>query len=102
MDEDRRFTDPFKDDLHKLIEHMADIRGSVSEIKVEMVNSRKIMEDHHRTLYGVNGTPGLTIVVDRLDQVEKSRTKHLSIIYTAIAGIGLKAFWGFIVGNKAP
>lgn len=98
MNEDRRITDPFKDDLHALVERVSDMSQTLSRIEEKLLK----VEDHHRTLYGVNGQPGLTIVVDRLDQVEKSRAQHLAVIYTAIAGLVLKAFWGVISGTKAP
>jgi hypothetical protein len=96
MSEDRRITDPFKDDLHALVQRVSDMSQTLSRIEEKLLK----VEDHHRTLYGINGQPGLTIVVDRLDQVEKSRSQHLTVIYTAIAGLVLKAFWGVISGTK--
>ena len=95
MTEDRRFTDPFKEDLHQLVENVSAMRESLAKIEEKMEK----VEDHHRTLYGINGNPGLTIVVDRLDQVEKSRSKHLSIIYTALAGLVTKALWSSFYGR---
>lgn len=98
MSEDRRITDPFKDDLHALVERVSDMSATLGRIEEKLLK----VEDHHRTLYGVNGQPGLTIVVDRLDQVERSRSQHLAVIYTSIAGLVLKAFWSVIAGTKAP
>lgn len=94
--EERRFTDPFKDDLHRLVENVADIKEALSRLEEKMLK----VEDHHRTLYGVGGQPGLTIIVDRLDQVERSRAKHLGIIYTAIAGLVIKSFWTLLFTNN--
>lgn len=98
MSEDRRITDPFKDDLHELVSRVADMSNTLVRIEEKLLK----VDEHHRTLYGNNGIPGLTTVVDRLDQVEKSRERHLGIIYTAIIGLWLKAFWSVIAGTKVP
>lgn len=95
MTEDRRFTDPFKEDLHRLVENVSAMRSSLAKIEEKMEK----VEDHHRTLYGINGSPGLTIVVDRLDQVEKSRSKHLTIIYTALTGLGIDVILKYLNGR---
>lgn len=98
MSEERRITDPFKDDLHELVRRVSEMSGTLVRIEEKLLK----VDEHHRTLYGNNGVPGLTTVVDRLDQVEKSRERHLGVIYTAIVGLWLKAFWGVLVGSKVP
>lgn len=98
MTDERRITDPFKDDLHELVKKVSDMSNTLVRIEEKLLK----VDEHHRTLYGNNGVPGLTTVVDRLDQVEKSRERHLGVIYTAIVGLWLKAFWGVLVGTKVP
>jgi len=102
VNEERRVTDPFKDDIHQLIEHVGAMRTSLAVIEQQMLAQMIKVEDHHKTLYGVNGTPGLTISVDRLNQAERIRERHLGVIYTAIAGLSIKEFWSLFMGNKGP
>lgn len=90
--DDRRLTDPFKDDLHRLIEHVGAIKESIARIEVQMVK----VEDHHKTLYGVNGSPGLSTIVDRLNESEKSR----KWLWTAIGSLGLKTLWDVLTTHR--
>jgi hypothetical protein len=94
--EDRRKTDPFMEDVHTLVMKVSAMSETLARIEEKMIK----VDDHHKTLYGINGTPGLTIAVDRLDQLEKSRNAHLSIIYTAIAGILAKVGWDVVTNHK--
>lgn len=97
MTDDRRLTDPFKDDLHTLIEHVGDMKGSLARIEEKMLK----VDDHHKTLYGINGLPGLTIVVDRLEQVEKDRSGKFMLAWTAIIGLAAERAWAFLT-HKGP
>ncbi len=98
MSEDRRITDQFKDDLHELVKKVVEMSETLVRIEEKLLR----VDEHHQTLYGNNGSPGLIKVVDRLDQVERSRERHLGAIYTLIVGLWLKAFWGVLVGSKVP
>jgi len=92
MSEDRRFTDPCRNDI-------AAIRESQIRTEAQIVSFIDKLESHHRTLYGSNGQPGLTIKVDRLEELEKSRTFHRGVIYTAVAGLGLDRIFSWIKGH---
>lgn len=68
------------------------ILSKLNEIQLEQVKQNSKIEDvlrmasdHHKTLYGVNGDPGIDKVVDRLQQTEDTRNKHFWVLYPAIA-----------------
>ena len=68
------------------------ILAKLNEIQLEQVKHNSKMDDilekangHHRTLYGINGDPGLHTVVDRLNENEKERAKHFWVLYPALA-----------------
>ena len=98
MSEDRRITDPFKDDLHELVKKVSEMSGTLVRIEEKL----KTVDEHHRTLYGAYGQPGLTTIVDRQDQREKARQKHLAAIYTTLICLVINAFWRVLTGTKAP
>jgi hypothetical protein len=57
----------------------------------------KMLENHEKSLHG-NGTPGLIIRTDRLEQAEETRKRHFLVIWGGIATVGVKAFWAKIFG----
>lgn len=64
---------------------------TLNEIKIAQVEKNAKLDqvlawvqEHHKTLYGVNGSPGLDKSVDRLLAIEQSREKHFWVIYPAL------------------
>lgn len=82
------------------------ILAKLNEIQIEQVrqNSKiddllRLSESHHRTLYGINGDPGLDKVVDRLNENEKERSKHFWVLYPAIGLSLIKHGFNWINGK---
>ena len=53
-----------------------------------------LIRDIHTAIVGNNGTRGLNTRVALLEQDKSVRDKHLFAVYTGIAGLALKTFWG--------
>ena len=63
----------------------------------------KIMERHDRILIGNgNGTPGIITRMDRIEQVAKTRSWNLRIIWTAIVGLITKLFYDIFTHRWSP
>ena len=68
----------------------ADVAEIKSELRslVLLINERneylkRMLEEHHKTLYGEGSDPGLSKTVDRLNQAKGHSDKHLFAIYSA-------------------
>ena len=62
------------------------------ETKLDTVCSKldNFISKHDTVIFG-NGTPGLRVKVDRLEQVEKMRSWHYRTIWAGLSGLLLKA-----------
>lgn len=70
--------------IHQIHGELIEFR---SEMKTRAGHFQELLEDHHTTLYGDgNGTPGMRVRMDRLEQSSKAREKHIFAIWTAVLG----------------
>ena len=86
-------------ELIRVGEHLKSLmeQGKTShEYLADMVKS------HHRDLYGVNGSPGIKISLDRVLQLEKNLSRHFWIIYGSLIVGFFKIVFDFIIGKKIP
>lgn len=87
-------------------DRLDDIQVVIADIKVRLfahleieekqnAEIHELLKKHDQTLYG-NGHPGLKTQVDRIEQREFDRSKHIAAMWTVIAGIliaiGVQAF----------
>jgi hypothetical protein len=61
----------------------------------------ELIRDHHETLYGDgNGSPGLRMRTDRLEQRQSRRDQHFWVMWTAVIGTICGTIWAWISGQK--
>ena len=63
-------------DGQEIIERLARIEERVAEVREDTVELR-------RGVFGYNGTPGLVMRLDRLEQTERRRTWTILALFTA-------------------
>lgn len=68
-----------------ILNKLNEIQLSQVEKNAKLDEVLRMVTDHQRTLYGVNGDPGLSTIVDRLQQTEDTRNRHFWVLYPAIA-----------------
>ncbi len=66
-----------------ILQALGEIRGDVAQIE--------------RMLIGSNGTPGMSVRLDRLEQSHKVRARVELAGITAIAGLLVKAIWDILL-----
>jgi hypothetical protein len=77
------------DELKQQLTRIEDKLGTMSE------NLTKVL----KTIYGTNGSPGMRIVVDRLNQQNKSQVKREWLMWTTIVGMASAIVITFIIAN---
>lgn len=85
------------------------IKSELMEFRAEMRERGKrqdeLLGDHHLTLFGDgNGSPGLRMRVDRLEQTEAERKIWIGAAITAGIGAAVTGVWNLfhIGGGKSP
>lgn len=86
--------------LEKLWTKLNEIQLVQVEKNVKLDEVLRLVQEHHKTLYGINGNPGISVIVDRLDQSGKERSKHFWVIYPALTLSLLKHAMSYFNGVK--
>lgn len=99
--------DDFTLEKLKIVERLGDIDNKLSnhfqrfEHHLEMdelfqKNLVKMVDSHEKMLVGTNGSDGMKIQLDRINQKEKWRTTMFGTMWTAIAGLVAAAVWNVL------
>lgn len=80
----------------RLVSHMESEIGTFTRLQ-ETANEnfrvlREILNRHDKLFFG-DGTPGILMKTDRLEQLEESRKWHFGAIWAGIIGIVTKIFY---------
>ena len=72
--------------------------------KDEMMQEQvqKIITNHDKMLLGTNGSDGMKINIDRLNQKEQWRSKMSGAIWVAICGLITVAVWNVLTNQPTP
>lgn len=99
--------DEFTLEKLRIVEKLDDIKSDLSAHiqrfdhhceKDEMVQSeiKDMVKSHDRMLLGANGSDGMKVMIDRLNQKEKWRTTMYGAIWVAICGLVTASVWNVL------
>lgn len=70
-----------------IVRDLGEIKLSLARIEISNTNMSNQLKEHHETLYGNGGEPGVKTVVDRLNELEKGKQARWTLAWTAIGGL---------------
>lgn len=80
--------------LDEIVESLSDVGKQLAGIAVVCPETRKLVAQHHRSLYGSNGDPGLVGVIHEMredarkrDEAATRRQKQLTGVFAGLAAL---------------
>lgn len=83
----------FRKDLKEIRDGVADIRLEVEKVRQQTSRVEPVEKCVERIQYSLNGngTPGLKTRLDRLENLTRTMTKALWLLFASIVGLAAKA-----------
>ena len=75
---------------------LSDVKERLTVIETKFEGAEKKLDEIHSAIVGKEG---LSIKVDRHDQIIQGWQKNINVIWVAITGLAVKAFWGLFNKN---
>lgn len=76
-----------------IVKDLGEIKTSLARIEAGQAEVTRNITILQRTVFGEGSEPGLSKIVDRLNESEKGRASRLAAIWVAILSLSVKAVW---------
>jgi len=73
--------------MHETKVELARLAGEMAKVSAVCPESRKLLQQHHRSLYGANGEPGAIAAIHRWKEDQAERDKVRTGVFAAFAGL---------------